>query len=239
MLALGSIGMMLHTSPQLLGLALVALPPLAGTAVYLGRRMKRRQERVQQKLADATSLATEVFANMRIVREFASEQTEATRYAQRVDAVKKDGIKVGLLQSLMDSAVFFGANIGLIAVMSYGSQLVTDGTITAGDLTSFLMYRLVWLALVYRDSGFFFDVCKQGLPIKTPSLLHSFHSFTPFPPFPPSLLNPFPPFTPFLPFPPSLLHSFTHSHTPPLPPCLCAACIWVCMRARSPTSVQT
>ncbi|EGD74119.1 ABC protein [Salpingoeca rosetta] len=142
MLALGSIGMMMHTSPQLLGLALIALPPLAGTAVYLGRRMKRRQEQVQQKLADSTALATEVLANIRVVREFASERHEISRYGERVSAVKRDGIKVGLLQSLMDSSIFLGANVGLIAVMAYGSQLVTEGAITAGDLTSFLMYSV-------------------------------------------------------------------------------------------------
>jgi ATP-binding cassette subfamily B protein len=54
-LALGSMGMMAYLSPQLLLFALGIGPPVVGTAVYLNRRMKQQQRRVQDALAEATA----------------------------------------------------------------------------------------------------------------------------------------------------------------------------------------
>jgi ATP-binding cassette subfamily B (MDR/TAP) protein 10 len=69
-LAVGSLGLMAYLSPPLLLFAVGMFPPVLGTAIYLNRKMKHQQAKVQDALAQATSQAADSLANIRLVREF-------------------------------------------------------------------------------------------------------------------------------------------------------------------------
>lgn len=51
------------------------------------------------------------------------------------------GKKLAIANAGFFSAVHFGGNMSMLAVLAYGGSLVMDQQMTVGSLTSFLLYR--------------------------------------------------------------------------------------------------
>jgi len=138
----GSFCLMLYLSPPLFGVMVGVIPIAAvGTKMY-GKFVKETQTAVQTGLSDATHVAEENLANIRTVRFFGAEAQTQSAFNSKVDNVYELQMK-----QIRGSAVFWGAgstvvNCFMLAVLGYGGHLVQMGLITAGTLTSFLMYSL-------------------------------------------------------------------------------------------------
>lgn len=50
--------------------------------------------------------------------------------------------QVGIASAAFEGSLHLAANVVLISVLGYGGSLVLDGAMTAGDLTSFILYVL-------------------------------------------------------------------------------------------------
>ena len=152
-----SAAMLFVISPKLAALSCMLVPPTIVSAVFFGRYMKRKQAAVQRSLASTLSVAEEVMSNIRVVRQFAAEGREASRYAQAVDSAFGHARSVGIAGAIFDGTVHAGANFAIIAVLWYGGNQVLVGDLSAGQLTSFLMYSLYAafnssnLSTVYAD----------------------------------------------------------------------------------------
>jgi ABC transporter fused permease/ATP-binding protein len=140
---LGGVVLLLYTSPILTVLMLAVVPPVALGAVFYGRRVRKLSKQVQDALADAGEVAEESLSGIRTVRAFAAERNEAERYGGAIERA------FALARSrIVASATFMGAasfaGYGAFAVVLwYGGRLVLDGRMSAGALTSFLMYTLL------------------------------------------------------------------------------------------------
>ena len=99
-------------------------------------------KKTQDALARASEVAEEALSNIRTVRSFSKEPYETARYAAEVD----ESYRLGKQKSFAYGGFAGGAalcvqfSFGL--VLLYGGYLVSQGEITAGDLTAFLMYTL-------------------------------------------------------------------------------------------------
>ncbi|EKX32744.1 hypothetical protein GUITHDRAFT_121098 [Guillardia theta CCMP2712] len=133
------------------------LPCGAIFAVAIGRFMKKKQSEVQDTLALSIAKAEEVFSNIRLVRQFVREDYETDKYKELVDLSRDQSISVGIANSLMGSSIHIASNISLAAVLGYGGHLVLSSHMTAGALTSFLLYSIFTgfnfggLGTVYAD----------------------------------------------------------------------------------------
>jgi ABC-type multidrug transport system fused ATPase/permease subunit len=141
-MAVGATGMLFYTSPTLAFVSLSVIPPVGLAARRFGQTMKKRQAEVQDALAETSTVAEEVIGNSRTVRQFAGEPLELAKYSARIDAAYRKACQVGLAQAWFDGSVHLAANFSLVAVLGYGGSLVYNKEITAGALTSFLMYSL-------------------------------------------------------------------------------------------------
>ena len=152
-----SAAMLFVISPKLAAVSCMLVPPTIVSAVFFGRYMKRKQAAVQRSLASTLSVAEEVMSNIRVVRQFAAEGREGSRYAQAVDSAFGHARSVGIAGAIFDGTVHAGANFAIIAVLWYGGNQVLVGDLSAGQLTSFLMYSLYAafnssnLSTVYAD----------------------------------------------------------------------------------------
>ncbi|CAM0141169.1 unnamed protein product [Umbelopsis sp. WA50703] len=140
--ATASVGstMMLYVSPQLTGIMMLVVPPVAGFAILYGRYVKSLSRQTQTALSEITKVAEERIGNIRTVQAFAKEPKEAERYSMRVQDVfnlaKREAIASG---------VFFGGagvsgNLTILAVLWYGGHMVMQNAISVGDLASFMLY---------------------------------------------------------------------------------------------------
>lgn len=137
-----SISMLFTICPKLAVVMCLSVPPVALGAVSYGKFVRKMTADVQKKLSGATELAEERISNIRTVRWFSAESSEKEGYK----LILEDVIALAQQRSYA-SAGFFGAvdlsmKFGLLAVLGYGGSLVTEGLLSVGELTSFLLYTL-------------------------------------------------------------------------------------------------
>ena len=156
-MGLGGTGLLFYLSPKLALLSLSLIPPIAVLGMGFGRYMKDRQKEVQKELGKTMDVAEEVLSNMRTVRVFAAEPLEHTKFSHRIADVYHQARKVAVAAAAFEASVHFATNLALIAVLGYGGSLVMSEVMTAGELTSFLLYsvyvgvNLSGLSSVYAD----------------------------------------------------------------------------------------
>ncbi len=76
----GCLAWVFFASWRLALLSLVVLPPVAFALVQIGRRMRRRSERAQERMGDVTSILQETIFGARVVKAFSMERFERARF---------------------------------------------------------------------------------------------------------------------------------------------------------------
>uniref|UniRef100_A0A7N8WV16 Antigen peptide transporter 1 n=1 Tax=Mastacembelus armatus TaxID=205130 RepID=A0A7N8WV16_9TELE len=104
--------------------------------------------KVQESLAKANQVATETFSCMKTVRSFANEDGETERYRQRLDdtyALNKKEAAAYAASTWANSMTTLALKV---CILYYGGTLVTRGTVSSGDLVSFVLYELQFASAV-------------------------------------------------------------------------------------------
>ncbi|NVJ27683.1 ATP-binding cassette domain-containing protein [Myxococcus sp. AM011] len=144
----GGVVLLFYTSPRLTLVMLALIPAVAIGAVVYGRRVRVLSRQAQDALAASSEVAEEDLSGIRTVRSFAAESHEVERYSAAVDkalGLAKERARQGALFMGSASIAMYGATA---AMLWYGGRMVVDGELSAGDLTSFLIYTsLVALSL--------------------------------------------------------------------------------------------
>uniref|UniRef100_A0A7S2V8Y6 ATP-dependent transporter ycf16 n=1 Tax=Entomoneis paludosa TaxID=265537 RepID=A0A7S2V8Y6_9STRA len=156
----GSAVMLFNTSATLAALSLATLPPLFLGARVVGQQLREQQKTVQSLHGKSTTAAEETMSGMTTVVQFGAEKQELARYSDLVQKAHQAAIETGRTQALFDGSVHVAANGAILCVLGYGGSLVMQGSITAGDLTGFLMYSLLLAGNVSSLSSSFTEFSK-------------------------------------------------------------------------------
>ncbi|MEP7120253.1 MAG: ABC transporter transmembrane domain-containing protein, partial [Byssovorax sp.] len=138
----GGIGCLFYTSRVLTLVMLSVVPPVALGAVAYGRRVRKLSRDVQDTLAKSSEVAEESLGGIRTVRSFAAEPSEVARYASAVNKSFDLARARAIMASKFTGIASFAAYAAISAVLWYGGRLVASGTLTVGELTSFLVYTM-------------------------------------------------------------------------------------------------
>ncbi|KAI9028255.1 hypothetical protein CLU79DRAFT_697155 [Phycomyces nitens] len=177
--AVGS-SMMFYGSPQLTGIMMLIVPPVAIFAIVYGRYVKTLSRKTQTALGEITKVAEERISAVRTVQAFAKEKQEEKRYGLRV----QDVFELARKEAMASGAFFGGAglsgNLAVLAVLWYGGHMVLENAITIGELASFMLYTayvgtsLAGLTSFYSEimkgvgaSDRLFELLERKSPIKT------------------------------------------------------------------------
>ena len=182
-MSIGAGGMLLYTSPLLALISCGTLPPVFILARHFSRRLKKRQEEVQEKLGEATSLAEQALNHSTTVKQSAAETFEAVRYRNRVADAHATAVNTAHMQAQLEASAHVAANAAILGVLGMGGSMVLENSITAGDLTGFVMYSLLMsgnissLTSIYGDMVRAMAASKRVLElIDRPSKIVSFKS---------------------------------------------------------------
>lgn len=143
MMCIGSVAMMVVTSPRLSGLVLVAIPVIVLPLMASGRKVRRLTRQAQDTLADASAYAAEALNSMRALQAASAEGVARGRFdgavEQAFDAARQATQARGWLTGI---AIFlvFGS---VVAVLWAGAQSVLAGTMTSGALSQFVLYAVL------------------------------------------------------------------------------------------------
>jgi ATP-binding cassette, subfamily B (MDR/TAP), member 10 len=159
-MVLAGTGMMIYTSP---GLALVGsgvVPCVAGMAVVYGRYLRNITRQMMDKLADVMKVGEERIGNIKTVKIFSKEKHENQIFTKELE----DALQIGYNESKA-RAIFYGmtglsGNIIIMSVLYYGGNLVNDGQLTIGALTSFILYAAYTAISIGGLSNFYTELNK-------------------------------------------------------------------------------
>eukprot|EP00534_Pseudo-nitzschia_fraudulenta_P011656 CAMPEP_0201217136 /NCGR_PEP_ID=MMETSP0851-20130426/189901_1 /ASSEMBLY_ACC=CAM_ASM_000631 /TAXON_ID=183588 /ORGANISM="Pseudo-nitzschia fraudulenta, Strain WWA7" /LENGTH=710 /DNA_ID=CAMNT_0047506771 /DNA_START=160 /DNA_END=2292 /DNA_ORIENTATION=+ len=142
-MSIGAGGMLLYTSPLLALVSCATLPPVFILTRHFSRKLKKRQEEVQEKLGEATSLAEQALSHPTTVKQSAAENFEAIRYRNGVAEAHATAVDTAHMQAQLEASAHIAANAAILGVLGVGGSMVLENSITAGDLTGFVMYSLL------------------------------------------------------------------------------------------------
>ncbi len=142
MQALGALVMLLLTSTKLTFAMLAIVPPVALSAVIVGRRVRKLARESQDALAKASEVAVESLGGIRTVRSFAAEHLEVARYQDAIGQSLELAYQRIRLSAAFFGTAFFAAFAAGALVFWYGARLVASGELSAGLLITFLIYTM-------------------------------------------------------------------------------------------------
>jgi len=159
-MAVGALGIMFWTSWKLTLLMLSIVPVAAiGLSIY-GRKLREVSRGVQDALAVSTAVAVETLAGVRTVRSFAREEAEVERYGRAVEDTYSLARRRAGLGAIFGGGMSFLGFGSLGAVLWYGGVLFLDKSMSAGELTSFIIYTVIMAASVGALAGLWEDLMK-------------------------------------------------------------------------------
>lgn len=153
-------GMMGYISWQLTSVMILMIPPLGIMAVVYGRKIRNLSRQLQTSVGGLTKVSEEQLGAVKTIQSYVGEKKEIHRYATEVRNVFNIGLKEALT-----SGVFFGStglvgNISLLALLMVGTNMIQNGLITVGDLSSFMMYAVYTGSSMFGLSSFYSELMK-------------------------------------------------------------------------------
>jgi ATP-binding cassette subfamily B protein len=141
-LFLGSVTMMVVTSPKLSGFVLAAIPLIVLPLVAFGRAVRRRSRAAQDTLADASAYAAELIGGVRTLQAFTNEPLASGRFGQAVERAYGAAIQSTKARSVLTAIIIFLASGSVVVILWAGAQEVIAGAITAGRLSQFVLFAV-------------------------------------------------------------------------------------------------
>jgi ATP-binding cassette subfamily B protein len=127
-------------NPLLAVITLVPLPFIAWMIHIVRDRLRTGFEKIDRVWGEVTNVLADTIPGIRVVKAFAQEKREATRFreANRHNLAVND--KLNKVWSLFSPTVSFLTELGLLVVWVFGIWQVSKGDITVGVLTLFITY---------------------------------------------------------------------------------------------------
>ena len=128
------------------------LPVVAFQSAVLRLKMRRIWLRIQEKMADLSTVLQENLTGVRVVKAFASEAYEEQKFDTYNEQVASETVEVERLRAANLSLALFGFLTALGVVMWFGGRQVINGQMGYGELAQFILYMQI-LALPVRVTG--------------------------------------------------------------------------------------
>lgn len=138
----GALVLLIATSPSLAGMILLLIPLVIVPLVLVGRRLRKLSRLAQDRIAETSGLAGETLNAIQTVQAFTLEHLNSERYRKAVEesfGVAVTRTRVRALLTAIGTMMIFGA---VTFVLWQGAHRVLAGTMTAGELSQFLIYAV-------------------------------------------------------------------------------------------------
>jgi len=152
---------MFALQPGLAALALFPVPFVVLVAARYGHRSRPALQEVQQRIAELTADVEENVSGVRVVKAFAAEPRQLTRFQHSVTRVFDQSMFATRLRAYYNPFIGFLPSVGLAVILLVGGRQVIDGTLTLGDFTAFYTYLLM-LIVPMRQLGIALGMAQRA-----------------------------------------------------------------------------
>jgi ABC-type multidrug transport system fused ATPase/permease subunit len=127
---------LLHTSVPLGLFVLLGVPLVTFALGILIRPLHHRQTRQREQVGRLTTLGADTVAGLRVLRGIGGEAQFSRRYAEQSQRVRREGVRVAGVQSVMDAAQVFVPGVFVVLITWLGARFALEGRITPGQLVA-------------------------------------------------------------------------------------------------------
>ncbi len=142
LLFLGSLTLLIATSPRLALILLVLLPAMSALVYIIVTRGHPLFRVIQQRLDRLNTILQENLSGIRVVKAFVRAEHEGRRFDEANSALMQQHIKVGRLFSMIFPSLNLCLNLGILAVLWFGGLQVQAGTMSVGQTVAFVNYLM-------------------------------------------------------------------------------------------------
>lgn len=147
----GVAGFLFYSNPFLAACILAPIPIIVGIGIKFWRPMAQMFYKVGQKWARFHTHLNESLNGIRVVKAFAKEDTEFSKFRQRNTELRDAGVSADARWFTIFGGMMFFTSLGSVICWAVGGWMVFEGKLTLGEF-----YRIfALLALVYGPLQWF------------------------------------------------------------------------------------
>lgn len=122
-----------------LTLAILVIAPIMGFLVgWFGQQMLVFSRRSQSRISDLSSLLTEVFSGIRLVRAFAAEPYEIERFSREAERNREARYRTAWLRAIQYPVIGFLQAASILFIVVLGSWQISTGQLNGPNLGSYV-----------------------------------------------------------------------------------------------------
>ncbi|ODV82176.1 uncharacterized protein CANTADRAFT_44037 [Suhomyces tanzawaensis NRRL Y-17324] len=135
-------------------------PPLIVMSSVYGRKIKVLSRQVQENLGLMTKVTEEKLNGLKTIQSFAKQRSVVHDYNHEIKKIFDTSLREGKL-----SGIYYGingllGNVSMIGLLIVGTQLIGNGELTIGELSSFMMYAIYTGSSVFGLGNFYTELMK-------------------------------------------------------------------------------
>lgn len=155
------VAMILFIDWRLTLIALLPLPLLAVTSRMLGTKLHDAFRDAQEAFSSINDKAQESITGMKVLKTFGQEEEDIADFSKKIDDAIVKNKRVNFLDALFDPFITLIIGLSYVVTIIVGGNFILKGTITIGQLVSFISYigMLVWPMFAI---GRLFNVLERG-----------------------------------------------------------------------------
>ncbi|WP_108683806.1 ABC transporter transmembrane domain-containing protein [Methyloceanibacter sp. wino2] len=162
LLVVGSVVMMIVTSPKLSLAVLIAIPLIVLPLVAYGRSVRARSRYAQDTLAEASAYASESLSQVKVLQAFTNERAATSRFRRAMDRAFEAANDRAKARAGLTAIAMFLVFLSVVGVLWYGAQDVLSGSMTGGTLGQFVLYAVFAAAAVGGLSDVWGEVAQAA-----------------------------------------------------------------------------
>ncbi len=143
LLLLGTLIMLVVTSPGLTALVVVGIPLVVAPMLIYGRRVRKLSRLSQDRIADVGSYASETLGGIETVQAFVHESTDRQLFDERVESAFATAVRRIRQRAGLNAVALMLAFAGVAFVLWRGGHAVLSGAMSAGELSAFIFYAVL------------------------------------------------------------------------------------------------
>ncbi|PAA99710.1 SmdA family multidrug ABC transporter permease/ATP-binding protein [Serratia fonticola] len=146
---------------QLTLLSLIPMPIMAIVIKYYGDQLHQRFKSAQAAFSSLNDQTQESMTSIRMIKAFGLEDHQSNQFAEVAAQTGAKNMHVARIDARFDPTIYIAIGAANLLAIGGGSWMVVNGSLTLGQLTSFVMYLglMIWpmLALAWM-----FNIVERG-----------------------------------------------------------------------------
>jgi len=147
-MGIGALGMLVWAHPTVMLQLVVTVVLVVWPATIYGRRVRRLSRASQDRVADSSSIATEILNAMSVVQSYTAEDRESQRFATATEQGFQTAIRRTRARSVLVAFIIIANAAFLLWGLYQGTQAVLAGDLTAGQLGQAVLYVIIFAGAV-------------------------------------------------------------------------------------------